>query len=178
MKLSVYLIDKIRNFIIYQNLIYYNQLILIAISGGQDSACLLLIILQLKKQFELQIGLIYCNHLWKTANLSQLIHILKFSYILSQPLYFSTYFTKVFNETKSRNRRYKVLARVAEFYSYSTILTGHTKTDYLETVLLNLFRGSSSEGMVSLSIKRHCQNTTIQNLFLNHKSLYEISNYK
>ena len=56
MKRSVFLINKIRNFIIHQNLIYYDQKILIAISGGQDSTCLVLIFLQLKNQFNVQIS--------------------------------------------------------------------------------------------------------------------------
>ena len=178
MKRSVFLINKIRNFIIHQNLIYYDQKILIAISGGQDSTCLALIFLQLKNQFNLQISLLYFNHLWKKSNFFQLLHCLKLSYHFYQSLHFLIPFKNVLNEAKSRNERYKGLIRVSEFYEYQNILTGHTKTDYNETVLLNLFRGSTTEGILSLSRKRKTRPYNIQYLFLTNSDLYEFSNFK
>ena len=178
MKLSIYLTNKVRNFVINQNLLYYNQSILIAVSGGQDSTCLFLIILQLKNQFHFHLGLTYCNHLWKKGNFSQSFHLFKLSYIFSQSLYFATCLKKVFNEQQARDERYKLIRRIAEFYNYQKILTGHTETDYLETLLLNLFRGSSNEGLLALSIKKQFIHKNIKYFFLNNKNLYENSDDK
>ena len=47
------------------------------------------------------------------------------------------------NENDARKWRYKKALKLANYYNYKYIATGHTETDNLETFFLNLFRGSS-----------------------------------
>ena len=57
MKNSIFLVNKIQKFIYNSNLFYFDQSILVAVSGGQDSICLLMIFLQLRNQFNLNLGI-------------------------------------------------------------------------------------------------------------------------
>ena len=47
------------------------------------------------------------------------------------------------NENEARIWRYKKAVKLANYYNYNYVATGHTQTDNIETFLLNLIRGSS-----------------------------------
>nr|YP_001382138.1 hypothetical chloroplast RF62 [Pleurastrum terricola]ABO69283.1 hypothetical chloroplast RF62 [Pleurastrum terricola] len=49
--------------------------------------------------------------------------------------------TTSFTEQKSRNWRYELWQKLSFFYEYKFLITGHTTTDRVETLLLNLVRG-------------------------------------
>ena len=57
-------------------------------------------------------------------------------------------------KTLARNWRYKSIKRIAICHDYHTIVTGHSATDRIETLLCNLFRGSGTIGLQSLSWRR------------------------
>jgi len=58
-----------------KKLLLPNQKTLISISGGQDSTCLLVLILQLKNQWNLYFGSVWCNHLWQLDCFFTMKHI-------------------------------------------------------------------------------------------------------
>ena len=164
--LSLILINKVRNYIIDENFNIISKNILLAFSGGQDSICLLLILLQLKNQFNIEISLIYFNHIWTNDNLKQLIHLIKISFCLNQTFLFSMANNKYFNEHSSRVWRYGNMSRIANFYNYKFLSTSHTLTDRIETLLLNLFRGSSLEGLIALRSNQFIKNKYTKHFYL------------
>ena len=168
---SLILINKIRNFLITKNLIFKSKKILITFSGGQDSLCLVILMLQFIDQFNLYFGLIYCNHLWYFNNLYKLSHLLKINFIINKSVLFTIVPKKNFTEKKARFWRYSMSYRISKFYNYQIILTGHTLTDQVETLLLNLVRSSSQEGVTSLSIKQFINNRFIKKIFPSKKEL-------
>lgn len=178
MKNSIFLVNKIQKFIYNSNLFYFDQSILVAVSGGQDSICLLMIFLQLRNQFNLNLGIMYCNHLWNKTSFYQCLHMLKISYIFHKSLYFPLFLKQTVNETHARKERYKFLVRIASFYNYKKISTGHNNSDCIETLFLNLCRGSSQYGLTSLLSKRTINNKFFYSIFLNNYDLYEISKIK
>nr|WEM32124.1 hypothetical chloroplast RF62 [Ostreobium sp. TRHA14-720] len=168
---SLILVNKVRNFIIKKNLILTKENILISFSGGQDSFCLIFLILQLMNQFQISVGFIYCNHLWSLDNIYKLTHLLKIGFIIHKPTFFTITSKKIFTEEKARIWRYSSLNRISIFYNYKIIFTAHTLTDQIETLLLNLFRGSSKRGVTSLFIKQFIRNKFIKNIFISRKEL-------
>lgn len=168
---SILLVNKVRNFIIKKNLVFENQNILIAFSGGQDSLSLLIFILQFKNQFQFSFGLISCNHLWSLDHIYKLSHLLKISFIIYKPIFFSIASKKRFTESKARTWRYSLMYRISSFYNYEIVITGHTLTDQIETLLLNLYRSSSKSGLTSLYMKQFIKNKLIKKIFISRNEL-------
>ena len=57
------MIDKVKQFIVDNELIQNNDKILIALSGGPDSVCLLDILYKLKGEFNIKLGAVHVNHM-------------------------------------------------------------------------------------------------------------------
>ena len=168
---SLKLINKVFNFIIKKNFIFKNKNVLLSFSGGQDSLCLLILMLNFRSQFKYFISSIYMNHFWGLKSLYKLSHLLKISYLINQKFFFTIPNHKIFNEKKSRIWRYSISYRISLFYGYDILLTGHTLNDQIETLLLNLFRGSSKQGINSLFIHQFILNKSIKNIFLSKEDL-------
>lgn len=170
-KLSLNIINKVFNFILKQNFIFKNKKILISLSGGQDSLCLLILLLNFKNQFNFLSSCIYMNHFWGLKNLYNLSHLLKISYLINQKIFFTIPNYKIFTEKKSRIWRYSISYRISLFYNYDILVTGHTLNDQIETLLLNLFRGSSKQGINSLLTNQFISNRSFKNIFLSKEDL-------
>ena len=145
------LVNKTHVTITKQNLVLSTQFILIAISGGQDSICLFFILLQLKNQWKWDFGVLYCNHFWQTDSFYTSSLIFRVGFIFSIPAYLNLPSENIFSEQKSRNWRYSQFKRLSYFYNYDIIFTGHTATDRIETIILNLIRGTSTRGLSTLN---------------------------
>nr|YP_001019116.1 hypothetical chloroplast RF62 [Chlorokybus atmophyticus]ABM87973.1 hypothetical chloroplast RF62 [Chlorokybus atmophyticus]WKT05620.1 hypothetical chloroplast RF62 [Chlorokybus atmophyticus] len=131
-----------------------NQRILIAASGGQDSICLIKILNQLKSQWNWQLGIAHCDHLWQIDSFYAASHVSQLAENLNID-YYQCITTKVFNnEEKARLWRYKILEQIASSHDYTAIVTAHTASDRTETFLYNLLRGTGPDGLQSLSWKR------------------------
>lgn len=60
-----------------------------------------------------------------------------------------------FSESAAREKRYAALREMAREYSRDVICTGHTATDNLETILMNLMRGAAVDGLCGIAPLRH-----------------------
>lgn len=165
------LINNLRISIIKLNPLFLNKNTLVSFSGGQDSICLLLLLLILKKQLSLGFELIYCGHLWDLNSLYKFLHISKLSFNLDKEIIFTITPNKIFNENSARNWRYSTIYRTSQFYNHKIILTAHTRTDQIETLLLNLFRGTSKEGLSIFSNHQFITSKSIKENFLSEDDL-------
>jgi len=131
--------------------------ILIAISGGQDSICLIKLIESIKNNtnLNLQITYIYIDHQWKQTSQIQIQHII--NYIKSCKDYIIIYQIQhlPYCETEARKYRYEILFNHAINNNYQLIITGHSLTDKIETCLQKIFRGTSLNGITSLNHNRN-----------------------
>ena len=165
------LINKFRISVVESNFLLIKKKALVSFSGGQDSSCLIVLLIVLKKQLSLSFEMIYCNHFWNLNSLYILLHIFKVSFTLSKKIIFALNIKKNFTEKSARLWRYSTLYRVAQFYNYKAILTAHTQTDRIETLLLNLFRGSSKEGLSVFSSNRFIISRSTKEIFLSESDL-------
>jgi len=154
-KKPINLVNQIITKITQINVIKKNQIILISLSGGQDSVSIFFILLQLKKQWNWSFGVIYCNHLWQQNAFYTSCFILKIVCIFNIPMYYPVTSTTIFNECQSRYWRYDIFYRISFFYNYQFISTGHTSSDKIETILFQLIRGTSPNSLTSLYEIKH-----------------------
>lgn len=144
-----------------KSIIYSNQNILVAISGGQDSILLLFILVHLKKTLNLKLEIIFCNHFWQPINFYSVHQIFSLSYLFKIPFYIGLGFGDINSEQTARIWRRKIFFRVAHFSTLSMITIGHTTNDQIETALWHLFRGTSPTGIISLKQKNYLNNNGI-----------------
>ncbi len=140
-----------------------NSILLLAISGGQDSMALLKLLFDLQRLYKWQIEVWHGDHQWHNQS-GQIETELK-SWCLHRQISFHSNKAQkedVNNEAKARNWRYKNLIMKAKSLASNNInkrsikiLTGHTATDRAETIIMNLARGSDLIGLSSLREKRN-----------------------
>lgn len=152
-KKSFELINSIKNLIIEKNLLKPNEKIIIAFSGGQDSIFVLLILFILKRQWNFEIKLINCNHLWQKNSLFSYFHISKIAFCLNLEIIQSIQIKNLISEEQSRYWRLKNFDRMNYLLYNYKIVTGHTQTDQIETFFFNILRGSGITGSLSLREK-------------------------
>nr|YP_009257480.1 hypothetical protein [Coeloseira compressa]ANH09563.1 hypothetical protein [Coeloseira compressa] len=134
--------------------------VLIAISGGQDSICLIKLLNDFinKNNIKLKIEYIYIDHQWRIDSKKNIKHLTNYLTITKDRL--SIYQAKLLTNSEMRARyvRYQIIIEHAKKYHFTTIITGHTKNDNIETFLQKLIRGTTIDGATSLSIKREISN--------------------
>jgi tRNA(Ile)-lysidine synthase len=129
--------------------------LLLAISGGQDSLCLLQLCLDYQKQHNLKIAIIYIDHQWRYDTVNSTKHLINLIKKNNIQTYLYQIKPKVYSEIESRELRYQILIQTAKKYNYNLIATAHTCTDQVETYLQYFIRGTSLDGINSLVWSRN-----------------------
>nr|YP_010732090.1 Ycf62 [Massjukichlorella minus]WDY13004.1 Ycf62 [Massjukichlorella minus] len=147
-------VNIIRQNITQNKLVQPKDHILVTVSGGQDSICLWFILYLLQIQLNFKFDLILGNHFWQTSSFFTMLHVTKLSYSLSSKILLVLPLKKVLSEQSARYWRYNITERTSLFHKYSACTQGHSKTDRIETILFNLFRGAGLAGISALRWKR------------------------
>jgi len=128
--------------------------ILLAVSGGQDSLCLLRLLLDLQAKWQWELGVAHCDHRWQNdAGMAD--HVQQWVRGYRIPFFRLTAAIPVTEtEASARSWRYQVLRDCCQDNEYNYLVTGHTGSDRAETLLYNLIRGSGSDGLQALTWQR------------------------
>uniref|UniRef100_A0AAU7YNX4 tRNA(Ile)-lysidine synthase, chloroplastic n=1 Tax=Gracilaria hainanensis TaxID=2871843 RepID=A0AAU7YNX4_9FLOR len=134
--------------------------ILIAISGGKDSLCLIKLVEDFNNIYHYfhNIEYIYVDHQWRTDSQKNIKHLLNYTNITNNNTYVYQIHTINMSESSVRKIRYQTILQHAIKHKTQIIFTGHNQTDQLETFLLNLIRGTGLEGINSLPFTRQIKN--------------------
>lgn len=135
-------------------LITQNDHLIIALSSGQDSLCLLKLIHDCLKQSLYKIEAIYIDHQWKNDSLQHSKHILNIIKRINIPITIYQIKKSTISENEARKIRYRILIQHALKKQYTIIITGHNQNDQIETLLQNLIRGTSLNGLTNLTINK------------------------
>jgi len=130
------------------------QRLLVAVSGGQDSLCLVKLLLDLQPKWGWQLGIAHCDHCWRADSQANAHHVKKLAQSWGVAFYLETAVEPVNSEAAARNWRYQALSAIAQDHNYQYIITGHTASDRAETLLYNLIRGTGADGLQALTWQR------------------------
>ncbi len=149
-----------------RQLLNRNQRLLVAVSGGQDSLCLLQIIQDLQPRWQWHLGVIHCDHQWRSDSAANAQFVKEWVEAKQIPFYLCTFPNRsesdlalaspvsIHSEAAARQWRYQQFLQIAKQYEFEVVLTGHTASDRAETLLYNLMRGCGSDGLGALQWKR------------------------
>ena len=150
--------DKVLDFIKTHGLFEPGQTVLIAVSGGADSMCLLHTLLALRERLGIKLHVAHLDHMLRgSASRLDASFVTAHSRSLGLNCTAEARNAALFRETHScsleeaaRELRYAFLADIAHTVGASVIAAGHTRDDSVETMILHLLRGSGIHGLRGL----------------------------
>ncbi|MBN3869408.1 tRNA lysidine(34) synthetase TilS [Nostoc sp. JL33] len=145
---------KIHRTIRSRHLFERNHRLLIAVSGGQDSLCLIKLLLDLQSKWGWYLGIAHCDHRWRSDSEANAHHVENLAKTWDISFYLETAIAPVNSEAAARDWRYQALSAIAKANNYQYIVTGHTASDRAETLLYNLIRGTGADGLQALTWQR------------------------
>lgn len=144
------LASQVGEFIRHAELLQPDDRLLVAVSGGPDSLCLLYVLRELAYGMHVA----HLNHSLRPEADSEAEFVAQVAQGLGLPVTVEKASAKEYAaqhhlsvEEAARVLRYRFLARVAAHESCSAVAVGHTADDQVETVLMHLLRGSGLAGL-------------------------------
>lgn len=131
-----------------------NATLLIAVSGGQDSLCLSKLLLMQSEKYNWNLAIAHCDHQWRSDSRANADHVQKIASEWGINFCLRTAEIPPKSEAKAREWRYAMLVEMAKINHCDFVVTGHTRSDRVETLLYNLMRGSGADGLASLTWRR------------------------
>lgn len=150
--------QRVLGFIKEKHLIPKKQTLVVAVSGGPDSVCLLHILIKLRKELDIELHVAHLNHQLRGADseadtryVADLAHRLEVPATI-EPRDIKAYQAQHHSslEEAAREVRYSFLADVARAVGAEWVAVGHTMDDHVETILMHLIRGSGTRGLRGL----------------------------
>ncbi|MBO5477048.1 MAG: tRNA lysidine(34) synthetase TilS [Clostridia bacterium] len=154
------IINIVKNNIISNNLINKNDKVIVAVSGGPDSMCLVDSLYKLKEELEFEIIVAHVNHGIREESEQEKVYVetyckernIPFNYLKVDIPALSKE-QKISEETCGRNVRYEFFEELRKKENANTIAVAHNLNDNVETVLLNIIRGCGLKGLTGMDFK-------------------------
>ena len=131
--------------------------ILVAISGGPDSVCLLHLLHSLRDQLGISLHVAHLDHQLRADSEDDARYVGELARQFQLPATISQRDVKSHRkkhrlslEEAAREVRYQFLAEVARDIGASRVAVAHTRNDHVETMLLHMVRGSGTRGLRGL----------------------------
>lgn len=129
--------------------------VVIGLSGGPDSMCLLNIIKSLKRN--IRIICAHINHNIREESAHEMVFIKdycsKVQVELETTVFDKKSETEDYNELELREKRYKFFEQVISKYKANYLFTAHHGDDLIETILMRISRGSTLKGYTGFQIE-------------------------
>jgi tRNA(Ile)-lysidine synthase len=149
---------KVLAFIEKERLVEPGQTLVVAVSGGADSVCLLQVLSELQEQLCVRLHVAHLDHrLRGSQSRADAGYVAGLARRLGLPATIAERDVKAYGrehrlslEEAGREVRYAFLAGVAAAVGAGRVAVGHTADDHVETVLMHLVRGSGITGLRGL----------------------------
>ena len=155
--------DKILNVIVQNSLIKNGDSIVVGVSGGPDSMCLLDCLINLRPILEREhnvkynINVAHVNHMIRKESFEEKEYVEKFCKDNNVEFYYKqidipklSKQNHLSEEMCGREERYKFFEEVRIETDSSKIAVAHNLDDNVETILLNLIRGCGLKGLIGM----------------------------
>lgn len=153
------MLNKIKRFIASEHLLRVDALYLVALSGGADSVALLLCL----KELGYRVEAVHCNFYLRgeeslrdeqfCEDLCQRENIPLHKVHFDTQAYADLH--KVSIEMAARDLRYRYFFQLKEALCADGVCVGHHKEDSVETILINLVRGTGLSGLMGILPRNH-----------------------
>lgn len=156
-----------------------NDHLIVGVSGGADSVCLLHFLYNLKEEYNIKITVVHINHCMRGLESDEdSDFVLSFCNSLKIPLeifkidvYDIAKRLKITDEEAGRKARYDAFNRVLISEKANKIAVAHNKDDNAETILMRFLRGTGAKGLCGIPYTREniirplldCERTLIEN---------------
>ena len=145
------LTKQILQIITKQKLTRTGDTVLVGVSGGADSVCLLHVLYQLRHPLGIKLHVAHFNHRLRPSADRDERFVRDLSAKLSLPIAVhrrkGVLKSKIVSEDKARQWRFEFFAKVARQAKAQSIALAHTQNDLAETVLMRFLRGSGLLGL-------------------------------
>ena len=153
------MLNKIKRFIASEHLLRVDALYLVALSGGADSVALLLCL----KELGYRVEAVHCNFQLRGEESMRderfCEELCQHENIPLHKVHFDTQsyadLHKVSIEMAARELRYRYFFQLKEALKAEGICVGHHKEDSVETVLINLVRGTGLSGLMGIRPRKN-----------------------
>ena len=155
--------EKVLDTIKKYNLIENGDKIVVGVSGGPDSICLVDLLNEIKNDGKINFELVVChiNHMIREEAGEDEEFVRKYCEEKQIPFFVKhakveeiAKDMKIGTEEAGRKVRYDFFEEILEKNGANKIATAHTKNDNAETVLMNLIRGSGTVGLKGIQVIR------------------------
>lgn len=145
------------------NLLKVNDKIVICLSGGPDSMCLLSLLIEISKQKKLYLIAAHVNHNVRRVSAKEKIFVENYcqkNNVIFESMKIENYHDDNFHN-EARNIRYKYFEEIVKKYHAKYLMTAHHGDDLIETVLMRIVRGSNLNGYAGFKKEVKRTNYTI-----------------
>lgn len=149
--------QKILQTIKKYNLIKSGDSIVVGVSGGPDSVCLLHILNELKNEMNFKIYVAHINHMIRKEADEETEYVKNFCKNIGVECFAQKIDVvkiakeeKIGTEEAGRKIRYNFFKEVLKKTNSNKIATAHNNNDKVETIIMNILRGSGTAGLKGL----------------------------
>lgn len=153
--------DEVLKTIKTYNLINKGDKVVVGVSGGPDSICLLHVLYTLKKELGIEIFVAHINHMIREAADSETQYVQNFCkklgikcFVKKENVTYLAKQQKKGTEEIGRQIRYEFFNEILTETDSNKIATAHNSNDRAETVILNILRGSGISGLKGIEVMR------------------------
>jgi len=150
---------RVIDFVQRHSFISPDEIVVIGVSGGADSVCVLHILAKWQKELGIKIHVAHLNHqLRGVESEADAKYVSNLAASLDIPITIDRQDVAAYRAEKkcsieeaARELRYGFLAKVARKVGANRIAIGHTKDDQVETILMHILRGTGITGLCGLA---------------------------
>lgn len=165
---SMNLRQQVEQFIQENALFQPGATLVLGVSGGPDSLCLLDLLTELSTSWRLSLHVAHVNHGLRAEAVEEAEYVRVEAEARKWPFYTRVVDTKDYAaqhkqslEEAARNLRYQFLAEVAWQVKAQGVAVAHIQNDQAETVLMHFLRGSGLSGLKGMMPKTILENARI-----------------
>lgn len=154
--------DKVQSYLSNNALLARGSTIIVAVSGGVDSVTLLDMLVKLQKTHKYKIIVLHFNHRLRGSESETDEYFVRETakryglpcYVAAADIGLVSRREHLSQEHAARELRYNAMEFLSRKLSADAVCTAHTQNDSVETLLLNLLRGSGLAGLSGIPSER------------------------